>query len=213
MQKKKHTPRRFIKSIKIDKETGTALNDFHNDDCQRRDKYSSSISFPIIAANKIDLAIPREILKDPDIQTLEIFTKLGIPFSMAHKKRRFIKSKILKTKYSFDFEKLGLYFRFADVFADIKEDKINDFINQLYQSSVIKNTTKIIKIKTPSDGVCIKSIFQNSKELFFLIDKLHSYPFVSNVHFSEQIKVIGDNTLHIILNILETDSKKPTVKS
>ena len=113
----------------------------------------------------------------------------------------------MQTRYFLDFQKLGLYYRFADVFADIREDKVNDLINQLYLSPFTKNILKLIKIKTPSDGICIKTLYQKSNELFFLMDKVKSCPFISNVHFSEEIEVLADNTLDIILNMLNTPSK------
>ena len=112
----------------------------------------------------------------------------------------------MQTRYFFDFQKLGLSFRFADIFADIKKDKVYDLVNQLYPSPFSKNILKLIKIKTPSDGICIKTQYQKSDELFFLMDKIKSYPFTSNTHFSEEVEVLGDNTLNVILSMLNTYS-------
>ncbi|MDF0682106.1 MAG: hypothetical protein P0116_14200 [Candidatus Nitrosocosmicus sp.] len=195
------------KGIKIVKENSAPI-DIHTDECSNIDQYSNSMLTPFITADKFDLFIIKEIIKDPDIQTLEISLKSEIPFRIAHRKRRLIESKVLQATYALDFEKLGLSFRFADIFADIKEDKVNDFVNQLDPSSFFtKNILKLIKIKTPSDGICIKTIYQNSDELFFLMDKVKLYPFISNVHFSEEIEVLGDNTVDCVLNMLKTDYK------
>jgi len=38
------------------------------------------------------------------------------------------------------------------------------------------------------------------------MDKVRSYPFVSNVYFSEIIEVLGDNSVNAILNLLNKDS-------
>lgn len=194
------------KGIKIVKENSAPI-DIHFDEYSNGGKYSNSMLTPFITADKFDIFIIREILKDPDIQTLEISIKSGIPFRIAHRKRRLIESKVLQATYALDFEKLGLSFRFADVFADINEDKVNDFVNQLYTSSFTKNILKLIKIKTPSDGICIKTLYRNSDELFFLMDRVKLYPFISNVHFSEEIEVLGNNTKDVILNTLNIDYK------
>jgi hypothetical protein len=39
-----------------------------------------------------------------------------------------------------------------------------------------------------------------------LMDKIKSYPFTSNTHFSEEVEVLGDNTLNVILSMLNTYS-------
>ena len=194
------------KGIKIVKESSNVL-DILNDECRNRDNYSNSNFASFITADKLDIFVIKELLKDPHIQTLEISIKSGMPLPIAHKKRRLIESKVLQARYFLDFQKLGLYFRFADIFADIKENKVNDLVNQLYPSPFTKNILKLIKIKTPLDGICIKALYQKFDELFFLMDKIKSYPFISNVHFSEEIEVLGDNTLDVILNMLNTHSK------
>ena len=203
----KNTSKDFSKKrIEIVKEIRTVV-DIHNAESSNFDYYSNSIQAPIITADKLDILIMRQLLKDPYIQTLEISINLGIPLPIVHKKRRLIESNVLHTRYSLNLDKLGLHLRFPDVFADIKEDKVDDFVNQMYPSSFVKNIHKLIRIKTQSDGICIKAIYQNSDELFFLMDKVKSYPFISNVHFSEEIEVLADNTLDVILTILNRDSR------
>ena len=118
-----------------------------------------------------------------------------------------MESKVLQTKYFLDLQKLGLSFRFADVFADIQEDKINDFVHHLYTTTFTKNIIKVTRVKGEADGICIKTLYKNSKELFLLINKVKSDPSISNVHFLEQVEEVGDNTCDVILNILFTDSK------
>jgi hypothetical protein len=195
------------KDIKIAK-GGNRINQTHKTDGSDSGTCYNSYKDFFIAADKFDLIIIKEILKDPHIDTLEISLKLGIPFSVVHKKRRLIESKLLHAKYIIDFQKLGLCFRFADVFADFSSDKVNDFTNQLFSSPFSSNVLKVVKTKTQSkEKICIKAIYQNSGELFFLMDKVKSFPFVSNVHFSEQVEVIRDNTLNVILNILDIDYK------
>ena len=208
LTKNKNTNGNFSKkNTKKVKEDSTA-EDLLSDEINIGDKYPNSILAPFITADKLDILIISEVLREPDILTLEISSKLGIPLSIAHKKRRNIESKVLQATYSLDFKKLGLDIRFADVFVDIKEDTINDFVNQLYlSSSITKNILKLIKIKTPSDGICMKTLYQNSDELFFLMDKVKSYPFVSNVHFSEEIEILRDSTVDGVLDMLNTDPK------
>ncbi len=206
----KNTNSRYLpeKGIKIVKKS-PIVHAYNEEEGNNSGEYSKSNSrLPtLITADKFDVLIIKELLKDPSITTLEISIKLGITLGIANKKRRLIESKVLQTKYFLDLQKLGLGFRFADVFADIKDDKVNDFTNQLYASSLNKSIFKIIKVKNPSDGVCIKTLYQDSEELFLLMDKIKSYPSISNVYFSEQVEVVEDNTLDVIFNILSVDSK------
>ena len=169
-------------------------------------EYHNSSPTTFITVDKFDIRIIRELIKEPSITTLEISLKLGILFSMAHKKRRLIESQVWQKKYFLDFKKLGLDFRFVDVFANIQEeDKVDDCIKRLYTTSFAKNIIKVMRVKGWVDGICIKTLFQDPEDLFFLMDKLKAYPFVSNVHFSEEVEVLGDNTLNLILNLLRRD--------
>ncbi|HZB17287.1 MAG TPA: Lrp/AsnC family transcriptional regulator [Nitrososphaeraceae archaeon] len=206
----KNTNNRYLpeKGIKIVKKR-PIVHDYNDEEGNNSGEYSKSNSTlpTLITADKFDVLIIKELLEDPSITTLEISIKLGITLGIANKKRRLIESKVLQTKYYFDLQKLGLGFRFADVFADITDDKVNDFTNQLYASSLDKSILKVIKVKNPSDGVCIKTLYQDSEELFLLMDQIKSYPAISNVCFSEQVEVVGDNTLDVIFNILSADSK------
>lgn len=85
--------------------------------------YSGSRFKSFIMADKMDLQIIKELLKDPSIQTFEISLKLGIPLGIIHKKRRLIENTVLKKRFLIDFRKLGLEFRFADVFAHIQKER------------------------------------------------------------------------------------------
>ena len=185
-------------STAIDICSDNSISDYHSD---------SSLTTTFITADELDLLIIKELLIDPSITTLEISLRSGIPFSITHKKRRLIESKVLQKKQILDFKILGLNFRYADVFANIKEDKVNYLVNQLYtKRSFTKNIIKVMRVKGNVNGICIKTLYQDSEELFLFMDKLRLYSFVSNVHFSEIIEVLGDSTVNVILNLLSKDS-------
>ena len=188
-------------STAIDICSDNSISDYH------LDSSLTTLTTSFITADKFDLLIIKELLIDPSITTLEISLKSGIPFSITHKKRRLIESKVLQKKQILDFKILGLNFRYADVFANIKEDKVNYLVNQLYtKRSFTKNIIKVMRVKGNVNGICIKTLYQDSEELFLFMDKLRLYSFVSNVHFSEIIEVLGDSTVNVILNLLSKDS-------
>ena len=166
-------------------------------------RYSGSRFKSFIMADKMDLQIIKELLMDPSIQTFEISFKLGIPLGIIHKKRRLIENTVLKKRFLIDFRKLGLEFRFADVFAHIQKDKVKNFVKELFKTTFSKNILEIMTIKGGSDSICIKTMYQDTKELFFLMDEIRSRPFISNVHFSEEIEVFKDNNLTMLLDILD----------
>ena len=206
----KNTNNRYLpeKAVKIIKKS-PIVHAYNDEEGNNSGEYSKSYSSlpTLVTADKFDVLVIKELLKDPSITTLEISIKLGITLGIANKKRRLIESKVLQTKYFLDLQKLVLGFRFADIFADIKHNNVNDFTNQLCATSLNKSIFKIIKVKNPSDGICIKTLYQDSEELFLLMDKIKSYPSISNVNFSMQVEVVEDNTLDVIFNMLAADSK------
>ena len=193
------------KGIKISKKQTTIVNDGNGivDECCY--DYVDPKSGHFIAADRFDILIIEEILQDPNIQTFEISMKLDIPLSLVHKKRRLIESSLLSKKFFVDLKKLGINIRFAYIFAEIREDKVDDFVKKIYSTPLQKNMLSIRKVENDLNGICIKTVYQNSSELFFFMDKIKSYPFISNVHFSEEIEVLHDNTLAVILNLINGD--------
>ncbi|HKO64827.1 MAG TPA: hypothetical protein VJU13_06465 [Candidatus Nitrosocosmicus sp.] len=197
---------RSKKDIKIAKKRTTFENDENgivDESCYDYVVNPKSVHF--IAADRFDILIIKEILQEPNIQTFEISMNLNIPLSIAHKKRRLIESSLLTKKYFVDLTKLGIDLRFADIFAEIREDKVNDFVNKLYSSPLRQNILSISKVKNDLKGICIKAAYRYSSELFFLMDTIKSNPFISNVHFSEETELLKDNTLDVILNLLNRD--------
>jgi DNA-binding Lrp family transcriptional regulator len=172
------------------------INNYKNDSTNNSVSHFKSF----IWADKLDVQIIKELLIDPSIQTFEISFKLGIPLDRIHKKRRLIENTILKKKFLIDLGKLGLDFRFADIFAQIQKDKLKNFVKELFKTPFSKNILQVL-IMDGSDNICIKIMFNDSKEIFVLMDEIRSRPFISNVHFSEEIET-QDNTLTVLLGIL-----------
>ena len=75
-------------------------------------------------------------------------------------------------------------------------------MKEIFKTSVSKNILQVLTTTDGSDGICIKTMFQDSKELFFLMDEIKSKPSITDVHFSEEIEKSRDNTLPVLLNIL-----------
>jgi hypothetical protein len=193
------------KDVKIAKKQTTIVNDDNGVVDESYNDHNDLKSSHFIAADRFDILIIKEILKDPHIQTFEISMKLDIPLSIAHKKRRLIESTLLTRKYFVELTKLGIDLRFADIFAEIQEDKVNDFVKKINSTPLRKSMLSIRKVKNDLNGICIKAAYQNSSELFLLMDTIKSYPYISNVHFSEEIELLKDNTLAVILNLIKGD--------
>lgn len=88
----RNLPNRGFKIVKDN--TTTPAIDICNDNSS---DYQSNSRLPtFIMADKFDIFIIKELLKDPSITTLEISLKSQIPFSITHKKRRLIESKVLQ---------------------------------------------------------------------------------------------------------------------
>ena len=197
-QKKYDKDTKTVKFTKIMNNSSNMKNHTNNLSGNSDHHYKS-----FIWADQLDLQIIKQLLVDPYIQTFEISSKLGIPLAQIHRKRRLIESTILKKKFIIDLRKLGLDYRFADVFAHIQKKNIKNFVKEVFQTSASKNILQVLTTTNGSDGICIKTMFQDSKELFFLMDEIKSKPFISNVHFSEEIEKSEDNTLPVLQDILD----------
>ncbi|MDF0681122.1 MAG: Lrp/AsnC family transcriptional regulator [Candidatus Nitrosocosmicus sp.] len=158
-----------------------------------------------LTADRIDILIIKELLQEPNIPTLEISLKINFPLYLVHKKRKIIEASILTKKYLVDLTKLGLEIRFVDIYTEIKKDQVNNFARELYRGPLGKNILSLNRVKNGSNGICIKAVYKNSSELFFFMDTIMSNPVISNIHFSELIEVLEDNTSAVILNLLTKD--------
>ncbi|WP_458720816.1 hypothetical protein [Candidatus Nitrosocosmicus sp. R] len=196
--KKHYNDTKTEKSTKIMNNTSNMKNYSNNLSGNSDHHYRS-----FIWADKLDLQIIKQLLVDPYIQTFEISSKLEIPLALIHRKRRLIETTILKKKFIIDLRKLGLDYRYADVFAHIQKKNIKNFVNEIFKTSVSKNILQVLTTTDGSDGICIKTMFQDSKELFCLMDEIKSKPSITDVHFSEEIEKSRDNTLPVLLNILK----------
>ena len=197
LHKKHDSDTKSVKCTKIMNNTSNMKN-YSNNLAGNFDHHYKSF----IWADKLDLQIIKQLLVDPYIQTFEISSKLGIPLALIHRKRRLIETTILKKKFIIDLRKLGLDCRYADVFAHIQKKNIKNFVKEIFKTSVSKNILQVLTTTDGSDGICIKTMFQDSKELFFLMDEIKSKPSITDVHFSEEIEKSQDNTLPVLLNIL-----------
>ncbi|NOJ32698.1 MAG: hypothetical protein DA329_11225 [Candidatus Nitrosocosmicus sp.] len=63
---------------------------------------------------------------------------------------------------------MGLNFRFADVFANIQEDKVNYLVSQLCTKSYFtKNMIKVMRVKGEANEICIKTISKFRRIILF----------------------------------------------
>jgi hypothetical protein len=134
-----------------------------------------------------------------------ISIKSGFSLSTIQRKRLFIEKNLIKKRYFIDFNKLGFNFRFADVFVDIPKNRIDGLVRKMYKMSSFKNILNIMATKNGlngNSGICIKAVYQLSEELHELMDQIKSKPFTSNIHFSEEIELLGDNSVAIIMRKL-----------
>jgi DNA-binding Lrp family transcriptional regulator len=155
-------------------------------------------------ADKLDKLIIKELLNNPNIQSSKISLESGISLSTIQRRRLFIEKNLIKKSYFVDYNKLGFNFRFADVFVDIPKNRIEGLVRKIYKMSSFKNILNIMATKNGLTGssICIKAVYQISEELHELMDQIKSKPFTSNIHFSEEIELLGDNSVAIIMNKL-----------
>ncbi|MGN6346162.1 MAG: winged helix-turn-helix transcriptional regulator [Candidatus Nitrosocosmicus sp.] len=155
--------------------------------------------FPDFAIDETNLKIIRELVENPNVKSSEISEKLQIPLSTIQRRKAKIENLILRKNYYFNFSDMG--YRTADIFLNINNGKVVETgkqIIKLFENNVLRATSRI----NSKDNLCIEIIFENSRELHDILERMKSIDHIANVSFSEIVNVLGDNTNSIVLKLL-----------
>ena len=149
--------------------------------------------------DRINLKIVEELITNGDIKSSEIAAKLKIPLSTIQRRRTRIEKSLLRKKYHMDLTLLG--YRTAQIFVDVEGGRARETGEELlkkYDRNVVNASTRI----NSGNNLCLEVVYNGSDELHFLLEEIKSLPLATNVDWSEQVMVIGDNLSGIIRNSL-----------
>jgi hypothetical protein len=94
-----------------------------------------------------------------------------------------------------------LGYRTAQIFVDVQGGRARETGEELlkkYDRNVVNVSTRI----NSGNNLCLEVVYNGYDELHFLLEEIKSLPLATNVDWSEQVMVIGDNLSGIIRNSL-----------
>jgi DNA-binding Lrp family transcriptional regulator len=149
----------------------------------------------ISVLDRINLKIIEELLNNGEIKSSEIASKLKIPLSTIQRRRTKIEKTLFRKKYELNLNQMG--FRNALIFVDVLKGRAKETGEKLltrFDRSVLRASTRI----NSSNNLCLEIVYDNSEQLHFLLEEIKAMPWTSNVDWSEQVNLIGDNVSNII---------------
>jgi DNA-binding Lrp family transcriptional regulator len=147
-----------------------------------------------------NIKIVSQILDNPDIGSLTLSKKLGIPLSTLQRRRAKVEKDVLKKTFTFNYKALGC--RVGDLIINVdngKADEVAQKIINRYKNNVTHCEIRINSIH----NILAQIIYDNSNQLHYLIEGIKAMEHVIMVEWSEMVKIIGDNNSGVIQSILK----------
>ena len=165
-----------------------------------QDRSNSSIS----TLDNTDINIIRQLLKNPDSNSKEISTTLKIPLSTIQRRRARLEETVLKKKYDFDMISKETY-RIASLYVNVDQGRAEEIGKKIlvdFPASVLKVSTRI----NSNSNLAVDMIYKDSKQLHDVLENIKSIHHVSHVDWSELVRLVGDNTVTVIDEILSNNN-------
>ena len=153
--------------------------------------------------DSINITIISELIRNPDISSLNLAKKLDVPSSMLQRRRAKLEEAILKKTYTFDYESFGA--RVGDLIVNVDKGKSDDVAQSIlkkYKNNVTYCHTRIDLVHS----VLAHVIYKDTAELFYLIEDIKAMQYVNSMSWSETVNVIGDNNSEAISAFLVTSN-------
>ena len=145
--------------------------------------------------DSINIKIISELIRKPDISSLNLSKKLDIPLSTLQRRRARIEKDILKKTYTFNYKSFGA--RVGDLIINVdkgRSDGVAQSILKKYKNNVTYCHTRI----DLTHSVLGHVIYKDTEELYYLIENIKAMEYVNSLSWSETVNVIGDNNSEVI---------------
>jgi DNA-binding Lrp family transcriptional regulator len=145
--------------------------------------------------DSLDINIIKELLTDSNIRTADIAARYKIPLSTIQRRRARIENFVLEKKYHLDIKKRD--WRRGIILANVIEGKAKEvakIILERYKDNVISSSTRL----NDQNNVIADVIYNETSDLYNIIEQIKGNPYVSAVTWSELVEVIGSNNAPLI---------------
>lgn len=145
---------------------------------------------PPLLSNTDKKILKALLTSNGSISSLTLSKNLDIPLSTVQRRRKRLEANLLETSYAIKIEKFGL--RSADLFVTT-----TGVSPELIGREILSWDKEVISVKRcigeNSIDLQVEVLFESNKELLATIERIKSIEGISNVSWSEAIKVIGRN--------------------
>jgi DNA-binding Lrp family transcriptional regulator len=145
---------------------------------------------PPILSNTDKKILKSLLTSNGSISSLTLSKSLDIPLSTVQRRRKRLEANLLETSYSIRIEKFGL--RSATLFVTISCASAESIGREILS---LDNEVISVRRCIGENSIDLQAevLFESNKELLGIIERIKSIEGVSNVSWSEAIKVIGRN--------------------
>jgi DNA-binding Lrp family transcriptional regulator len=153
--------------------------------------------------DSINIKIISELVKNPNINSLTLSKKLGIPLSTIQRRRARIEKVILMRNYTFNYKAFGG--RIGDLIVSVDKGKSKEVAQSVlrkYKNNVALCDTRINSMH----NISVRVIYKSTEELYELIESIKTMDYVNALQWSEVVEVIGENNSEVIRAFFNTSS-------
>ena len=139
--------------------------------------------------DSIDMQIIDELLGNANISSTEIASKLKVPLSTIQRRRAILESmSVLEHKYKLNPISFGL--RPVQFWVKVEGGKADEVAKNIFDKyyNVLNATIQMNALS----NVGVLASFNNSEEMFWMLEEIKSMKYVSRVEYAEIIDVVGE---------------------
>ena len=145
-----------------------------------------------ITFDRINKAIIAELLKDANIKSTHLSSKLRVPLSTIQRRLKTIQSSpLLKKRFDIDANLLGLGRGEIIVYAEKGKAKeiIQNILQKYRYTNVLSISTRINHIH----NIIISIVYKDSTEIYNIIENIKAMPHVITVEWSELVEYMENS--------------------
>ena len=151
--------------------------------------------------DRIDILIIGQLLKNMDVKSSEICNELKIPLSTIQRRRaRIDKSSMMKRGYKIDYKQFGV--RRAQLLVTVSKGDCVDIARKIvmeYPENVLEVS---IRIGDPQVNFVVEVIYNDSDEIFNMIQYIKKMEHVEDVRWSEIITAVVKNDTEVMQKLI-----------
>ena len=146
-----------------------------------------------LSLDSIDKNIISELIKDANARTPDLSRKFKVPLSTIQRRKKTLENSILKKKYEINTNELG--WRAGDLIILVEKGKTKEVIKYILKNYRANNVMSISTRINSMHNIIARVIYDDSEELYALLEHVNAIPYVVNSEWSEIVRVVENSKL------------------